>query len=246
MHLSGPTHLEPNLVEEFLCHAEQQLRMELKPRSFSLLQYTQMSLTTTSILIMRLLLTTSVLALTAIPAARGIKVCRSYHTQETISSTWCIADRSTLGQMKHQLPEDLFNIFHPPSMPQKDLWLPSGFTGCKFRDINERYYWLTCVHSANNHTVTQSSFSSPCQPLNGGFDSGFIYVPSGVKSGFPEWNLTITDDSTRKYRSLTDPFMSDYWSRYAAIWFYCKQLAPGPHCISGMVGWVDGLHVMFM
>jgi hypothetical protein len=30
------------------------------------------------------------------------------------------------------------------------------------------------------------------------FDSGFIYIPSGVKSGFPVWNLTITDDSTRK------------------------------------------------
>jgi len=73
---------------------------------------------------------------------------------------------------------------------------------------------------ANNHSVTQSSFSSPCQPLSGGFDSGLIYLPPGIKSGFPEWNLTITDDST-------------------PIWFYCKQLIPGPHCTSGMVGAIN-------
>jgi len=69
-----------------------------------------------------------------------------------------------------------------------------------FEDIDGTLL-LACLHvshSGNNHTVTQSSFSSPCQPLSGGFDSGFIYIPSGVKSGFPEWNLTITDDSTRK------------------------------------------------
>ncbi|KIM83598.1 hypothetical protein PILCRDRAFT_88015 [Piloderma croceum F 1598] len=71
---------------------------------------------------------------------------------------------------------------------------------------------------AGNHTVTQSSFDKPCQLLDGGFDSGFIYVPSNITYGFPEWNLTITDD--------TKP-----------IWYYCKQLVHLPHCTAaGMVG----------
>jgi hypothetical protein len=58
------------------------------------------------------------------------------------------------------------------------------------------HYRLTCIRSvAGNHTVTQDK---PCQLLDGGFDSGFIYVPLGITSGVPEWNLTITDDTKRK------------------------------------------------
>ena len=44
-------------------------------------------LLSTSILIMRLLLTASAFALAAIPAARGVMVFRSYYTEETNSST---------------------------------------------------------------------------------------------------------------------------------------------------------------
>ncbi|KAF9473660.1 hypothetical protein BDN70DRAFT_867220 [Pholiota conissans] len=70
-----------------------------------------------------------------------------------------------------------------------------------------------------NHTVTQSSFADPCNPLAGGFDSGWIFL-SAAATPVPEWNLTITDD--------TKP-----------IWFYCKQLAPSPHCSAGMVGAIN-------
>lgn len=94
-------------------------------------------------------------------------------------------------------------------------YFPSTANVSKGSVVTFRFYGV-----GNNHTVTQSSFSSPCQPLSGGFDSGFIYVPSGVKSGFPVWNLTITDDSK-------------------PIWFYCKQLIPAPHCTSGMVGAIN-------
>lgn len=72
----------------------------------------------------------------------------------------------------------------------------------------------------SSHRVTQSSFSSPCAPLRGGFDSGWIAGPEGINSGFSEWNLTIVDDS--------EP-----------IWFYCKQLAPIPQCKAGMVGSIN-------
>ncbi|THU77411.1 hypothetical protein K435DRAFT_973988 [Dendrothele bispora CBS 962.96] len=72
----------------------------------------------------------------------------------------------------------------------------------------------------SNHSVTQSSFAAPCEPLAGGFDSS--WVPVSASGPAEVWNLTV---------SSTSP-----------IWFYCKQLnAPsgGPHCIQGMVGAIN-------
>lgn len=72
-----------------------------------------------------------------------------------------------------------------------------------------------------NHTVTQSTFADPCDPVAGGFDSGWVFVPpTPALAETPEWNLTITDD--------TKP-----------IWFFCKQLLPSPHCAAGMVGAIN-------
>ncbi|KAJ7096009.1 Cupredoxin [Mycena crocata] len=70
-----------------------------------------------------------------------------------------------------------------------------------------------------NHSVTQSSFASPCQPLAGGFDSGWIEILANTTT-LPTWELTVTDDSK-------------------AIWFYCKQLQLSPHCTAGMVGAIN-------
>ncbi|CAA7268919.1 unnamed protein product [Cyclocybe aegerita] len=72
-----------------------------------------------------------------------------------------------------------------------------------------------------NHTVTQSTFAAPCDPVDGGFDSGWVYVPNAdaVTDEVPEFNLTITNDQ-------------------APIWFYCKQLT-GRHCQQGMVGAIN-------
>jgi plastocyanin len=63
-----------------------------------------------------------------------------------------------------------------------------------------------------NHTVTQSSLESPCQPLRGGFNSGFVPVAADKTSDFPIAELPVTN---------SEP-----------IWAYCRQ---GPHCTSGMV-----------
>ena len=52
--------------------------------------------------------------------------------------------------------------------------------------------------SPGNHTVAQSSMDSPCQPLAGGFDSGFIQIPANTTSSFPTWNLTVTNDQERE------------------------------------------------
>ncbi|KAJ7846790.1 hypothetical protein B0H13DRAFT_1646437, partial [Mycena leptocephala] len=65
-----------------------------------------------------------------------------------------------------------------------------------------------------NHTVTQSSLAAPCEPLAGGFDSGWIVVVEELLEP-PIWNLTVTNEA--------EP-----------IFFYCKQdLSPRPHCIDG-------------
>ncbi|CDO68861.1 hypothetical protein BN946_scf185000.g4 [Trametes cinnabarina] len=68
------------------------------------------------------------------------------------------------------------------------------------------------VFKQKNHTVTQSSLNSPCTPLEGGFDSGFVPVADNVTTDFPIAQLTVQD---------TNP-----------VWVYCRQ---ANHCQQGMV-----------
>ncbi|TBU29118.1 hypothetical protein BD311DRAFT_738837 [Dichomitus squalens] len=70
---------------------------------------------------------------------------------------------------------------------------------------------------STNHTVAQSSFAKPCEPLANGFDSG--YTPGAAGVAAPTWNLTVTDASK-------------------PIWFYCAQPTK-THCIAGMVGGIN-------
>jgi len=70
---------------------------------------------------------------------------------------------------------------------------------------------ITFEFHAKNHTVTQSTFKTPCTKKADGMDSGF--VPTAVDAtSFTTWNVTVTG---------TEP-----------LWFYCAQ---GNHCASGMV-----------
>jgi len=68
-----------------------------------------------------------------------------------------------------------------------------------------------------NHTVTQSSFASPCGPKDGGIDSGFQPVMANQTDSLPTFTVTVND---------TNP-----------IWIYCKQAAntANSHCGHGMV-----------
>jgi plastocyanin len=68
-----------------------------------------------------------------------------------------------------------------------------------------------------NHTVTQSSFASPCGPKAGGIDSGFMPVPANTTDNFPTYTITVND---------TQP-----------VWVYCRQASntPASHCGQGMV-----------
>jgi plastocyanin len=63
-----------------------------------------------------------------------------------------------------------------------------------------------------NHTVTQSTFAAPCDPMAGGMDSGF--QPNMDNSVVPAPQVAMQV-------MTTDP-----------IWFYCKQKG---HCGKGMV-----------
>ncbi|KAK4238819.1 hypothetical protein C8A03DRAFT_43487 [Achaetomium macrosporum] len=71
---------------------------------------------------------------------------------------------------------------------------------------------------AGNHTVTQSTFDQPCQPVSmhsniTGFHSGFLPAAASASTGMmPTFTITIND---------TKP-----------LWLYCAQ---GKHCENGMV-----------
>lgn len=65
------------------------------------------------------------------------------------------------------------------------------------------------IFQSKNHTVTQSTFASPCTKAEGGFDSGFVPVAE-TQTEFPVAEFSVTS---------TDP-----------IWIYCKQ---GTHCSAG-------------
>ncbi|KAF7368404.1 hypothetical protein MVEN_00162800 [Mycena venus] len=98
------------------------------------------------------------------------------------------------------------------------------FTPNNFNAANGTIIQFQFTGTPGNHTVTQSSFAQPCEPLAGGFDSGWINVPGTALNPPPEWNITVTNDQS-------------------PIWFHCKQLkkttGPKPHCNLGMVGVIN-------
>lgn len=71
---------------------------------------------------------------------------------------------------------------------------------------------------AGNHTVSQSTFAEPCQPVAmhsnvTGFHSGFLPVAASASQGMlPTYTIKVNN---------TNP-----------LWIYCAQ---GPHCQRGMV-----------
>lgn len=78
--------------------------------------------------------------------------------------------------------------------------------------------WVQFQFHAGNHTVTQSTFDQPCQPISmhsniTGVHSGFVPVAASASEGmFPTYSIQIND---------TKP-----------LWLYCAQ---GKHCQNGMV-----------
>ncbi|KAJ7028097.1 hypothetical protein C8F04DRAFT_69655 [Mycena alexandri] len=79
---------------------------------------------------------------------------------------------------------------------------------------------VTFIFGGDSHTVTQSSFNSPCIRLDGGFDSGFNGRGADFSKPAPVWSLRITNVSE-------------------TIWFFCEASIPSSHCFSGMVGAIN-------
>jgi len=85
-----------------------------------------------------------------------------------------------------------------------NTFTPSNLTGAASADI------VVFTFKGGSHTVTQSTFADPCNPLTGGVDSNAMpYSGTGTP---PTFNYTVNG---------TGP-----------AWFYCKT---GTHCKSGMV-----------
>ncbi|KAF5373840.1 hypothetical protein D9758_000739 [Tetrapyrgos nigripes] len=63
-----------------------------------------------------------------------------------------------------------------------------------------------------NHSVTQSTFASPC--VASGIDSGFQMTPPNSTT-FATWSFTVDNAST-------------------PLWFFCRQTVPANHCNAGM------------
>jgi hypothetical protein len=60
--------------------------------------------------------------------------------------------------------------------------------------------------------------------LDGGFDSGFIVIPAGLTSGFPTFNLTITNASIREFFSWCEVVGWDLRTFNAAFDSYLGSL----------------------
>ncbi|OCK81054.1 hypothetical protein K432DRAFT_248125, partial [Lepidopterella palustris CBS 459.81] len=98
----------------------------------------------------------------------------------------------------------------------------AGFNGLHFEPENivAEIGDLIEVHfNPANHSFAQSSFASPCAPINdAAFFSGFM--PTNMTQGEAPNAFTITVQNK-------DP-----------IWFYCSQTR-GSHCQMGMAGVVN-------
>ncbi|KAH7160694.1 putative serine-threonine rich protein [Dactylonectria macrodidyma] len=64
---------------------------------------------------------------------------------------------------------------------------------------------------SQNHTVSQSAFDTPCDPLEGGMDSGFMANPNNTVSPPPQVAMQVMVETP--------------------LWFYCRQ---AKHCGKGM------------
>ena len=85
------------------------------------------------------------------------------------------------------------------------FYSPNVITAAKGAKVEFHY-------NPKNHSVVQSSFGAPCQPLAGGVNSGF--VPSAAGESPTVFTVTVNDTTT-------------------PIWLYCAQTA-GNHCQNGM------------
>ncbi|KAH7035627.1 Cupredoxin [Microdochium trichocladiopsis] len=117
----------------------------------------------------------------------------------------------------------------PPSTPAvgtlpngglRKLHIDVGFDGkLVFNPNNVAELTGTVVEFSylpKNHSIVQSSFDKPCQPLDGGFSAPFF--PTQETTSGVTFEVTLKDNKP--------------------VWFYCAQTA-ATHCQAGMVGAIN-------
>ena len=98
----------------------------------------------------------------------------------------------------------------------------AGFNGLNFEpnnvvaEIGDVVQW---EFLPANHSVAQSSFGNPCQPLADG--SGF----------FPGFEFAVTEGESKNVFQIVV-------ESHRPIWYYCPQTT-GNHCQRGMVGVIN-------
>jgi len=93
-----------------------------------------------------------------------------------------------------------------------NIMIPASVTADKGDTVTFHFF-------PRNHDVIQGSLEKPCQPLAGGFNSGFI--PSAAGEANSSFIINIAD---------TNP-----------IWYYCSQAT---HCNLGMAGVINPPYVL--
>ncbi|KAF2843702.1 hypothetical protein M501DRAFT_985799 [Patellaria atrata CBS 101060] len=88
-------------------------------------------------------------------------------------------------------------------------FVPDHINGAEVDDV------VNFVFLVREHSATQSTFETPCTPLDEGFDSGLVSNTGNITS--PEFTQSFTVASVEK-----------------PLWFYCKQKQAN-HCGQGMV-----------
>ncbi|KAK4176954.1 hypothetical protein QBC36DRAFT_372790 [Triangularia setosa] len=78
----------------------------------------------------------------------------------------------------------------------------------------QKHDTITYTFFAKNHSVAQSSFDKPCQPIDGAIFSGFVPNDSQDVASRTTFTIVVEDDRP--------------------IWLYCSQ-STGDHCQKGMV-----------
>lgn len=102
----------------------------------------------------------------------------------------------------------------------KDITVGVGKNGLTFEPAEITAEEGDTIHFKfwpKNHSVAQASFAKPCEPLEGGFWSGFVPTSDTQKAADTSFMYTVTNAS-------------------APVWFYCTQ---GQHCQNGMVGVIN-------
>ncbi|KAG9256655.1 uncharacterized protein F5Z01DRAFT_671902 [Emericellopsis atlantica] len=142
------------------------------------------------------------------PGGQGHETVR-YHDKVTVTET--VTATAHPGAAPTEMP-----VAHPPEAaathtvtvggPNGLVYEPESLPNVPVGDM------IIFEYLAQNHTVTQSTFDLPCDPLAGGLDTGHQPNPDNSIVPAPQVAMQVT---------TSDP-----------LWFYCKT---GKHCSSGMV-----------